>query len=201
MEPIETMENLFEAGTLRGRSQAFASIAARCSAAAAQYLRETRETRQYRASGLNWSQYCRQRLGISKATVNRIIRLDEELGPNYYRFNSCIPINPREYRRIAAAITDGGISYQGEIISLDPENAPKLAPIVQALRRESAQQIAAVASACEALAKVEKSLETTLRQLERIQAVALQPESRLRFLIAVESGLDRLNRIRKTTGL
>jgi len=31
--------------------------------------------------------------------------------------------------------------------------------------------------------------------------VALDPESRLRFPIAIESGLDRLDRIRKTTGL
>src|ERR1035438_8067679 len=100
MEPIQPMDDVFDAGTLRGRSQAFASIAARCSAAAAQYLRETRESKQYRASGLNWRQYCRERLGISKATVDRIIRLDEELGPNYYRFNTCVPINPREYRPI-----------------------------------------------------------------------------------------------------
>jgi len=57
MEPIETMDLLFEVGTLHGRSQAFASIAARCSAAVAQYLRETRESKQYRASGLNWRQY------------------------------------------------------------------------------------------------------------------------------------------------
>jgi hypothetical protein len=201
MQPIETMDLLFEVGALHGRCQAFASIAARCSAALAQYLRETRESKQYRASGLNWRQYCRQRVGISKATVDRIIRLDEELGPNYYKFNSCVPINPREYRLIAAAITDNGVSYQGAIISLDPENAAKLAPIVQALRRESAQQTAASPSAEQALAKAEKSLETSLRQLERIQAVALDPESRLRFLIAIEAGLDRLDRIRKTTDL
>src|ERR1019366_5705598 len=103
---------------------------------------------------------------------------------NYYRFNSCVPINPREYRLIADAISDEGLAYQGEIISLDPENAPKLAPIVQALRLEASMQIAAAASAEQALAKAEKSLETTLRQLECIQAAALDPESRLRFLIA-----------------
>ena len=151
--------------------------------------------------GVEDGQYCRQQVGISKATVDRIIRLDQELGPNYYKFNSCVPIHPREYRLIAAAITDDGVSYHGAIISLDPENAPRLAPIVQALRRQSAQQTAASASVEQSLAKAEKSFETSLRQLERIQAVALDPESRLRFLIAIESGLDRLDRIRKTTDL
>jgi DNA-binding SARP family transcriptional activator len=54
-------EDMFDLGAWLGRKQAFTLIAGRCSAATVVCLRKIREGKRYRALGLTWEQFCRQR--------------------------------------------------------------------------------------------------------------------------------------------
>ena len=68
------MESAVDLGTWLGRRQAFAAVAGRCSAADAECLRTIREKKLYRACGLNWEEFCRQRAGISRSLADQMVR-------------------------------------------------------------------------------------------------------------------------------
>jgi hypothetical protein len=201
MTPIDTPEAVFQLGMDVGRKQAFTLVGGRCSAAAAEYLREIRNSKRYRTLDLNWEQFCTDILGISRSFADNQIRLLEQLGPNYHKLNSFTHIKPAEYRLISGAVTDEGISYSGAIIPIESENAAQLAEAVSALRREAAPAPDPVDPAEQAFAKAEKSLEAAIAAFARLQEMNLDQEGRLRLVIAVEGGREHLDRIRTTTSL
>src|ERR1700732_3887041 len=88
-----------------------------------------------------WEDFCVKRLGMTRGYVDRIIRQFKELGPNYCKLSSFTRIKPAEYRLISAAVSDDGLAYAGEVIALEPENAPRLAAAVEALRRDSTPEV------------------------------------------------------------
>jgi hypothetical protein len=138
MDQVVTIDEAFDVGTWVGRRQAFALIAGRCSAADAEILFEIREKKLFRKMEQTWEDFCSKRLGLTRSYVDRVIRQSKELGPNYSKLNSFTRITPAEYlRQIAPAVTDDGLCYEGEVIALEPENAPKLAAAVEALRHDS----------------------------------------------------------------
>ena len=198
MEPIKTIFGGLDLGTWLGRSQAVGVVAGRCSAAFAECLTEIKDRQLYLATDGTWEDFCVNRIGISRATADRIVRLYKELGAGYSKLNSFVKIKPSEYRLIAAAVTEEGLSYGGETIPLEPENAPKLASAVEALRAESAPEPPADPKE-QAFAKAEKAIQTAIAELTRLQGMHLDDEGRLRMLIAVESGRDSLERIRMST--
>ena len=67
-------EDMFDLGAWLGRKQAFTLLAGRCSAADAECIRQMRNKRAYRAVGLNWDRFCRERLGISRSNADSIVR-------------------------------------------------------------------------------------------------------------------------------
>ena len=71
---------------------------------------------------------------MTRSYVDRIIRQFKELGPTYCKLRAFTRIKPAEYRLIAASVTEDGLSYGGKVIALEPENAPRLAEAVEALR-------------------------------------------------------------------
>jgi len=129
-------EEIYELGAWMGRKQAFASLAGRCSAADAECLRQIREQKRYRALNMNWEQFCKQRVGVSYNTVDKIIRRLEEFGPAYFLLVQATGITDNEYRRISSAVKEKKLLHAGEEIPIIAENAPKLAAAVEALRRE-----------------------------------------------------------------
>src|SRR5579862_1975426 len=137
MEPISTIDEAFDVGTWVGRKQAFALVAGRCSAADAEILLEIRERKLFRTMEQTWEDFCLKRLGMTRSYVDRIIRQFKELGPNFSKLSSFTRIKPTEYRLIAAAVSDDGLAWGGEVIALEPENAPRLAEAVEALRRDA----------------------------------------------------------------
>ena len=137
MEDNKTEENqiqdIFDLGAWLGRKQAFTLIAGRCSAATVVCLRKIREGKRYRALGLTWEQFCRQRAGVSRAFADKVILQLEQLGPLYFELSSVTRITPDQFRQIAGAVTDEGLSYAGEPIEIVPENAPMLAQAIEIL--------------------------------------------------------------------
>ena len=110
-------------------------------------------------------------------------------------------IKPADYLRIASAVTDEGLSYGGEIIPLEAGHAAELGQAIDALRRESVPELASVDPSERAFAKAEKSLQAALAEFERLQAMTLGEDDRLRLVVAVEAGRDHLDRIRLSTAL
>ena len=124
---------MFDLGAWLGRKQAFTLIAGRCSAATVVCLRKIREGKRYRALGLTWEEFCRQRAGVSRAFADKVIQQLEQLGPAYFELSSVTRITPDQFRQIAGAVTEEGLSYAGEPIEIIPENAPMLAQAIEIL--------------------------------------------------------------------
>jgi len=201
MEPIKTNFGGFDLGTWLGRNQAFGVVAGRCSAAFAESLIEIKDAKLYLATDDTWEGFCVNRIGISRATADRIIRQYKQLGAGYSKLNSYVKIKPSEYRLIAAAVTEDGLSYNGETIPIEPGNTPQLARAVEALRGESAPEPPPADPIEQAFAKAEKALQTVIAEFSRLQAMNLDEEGRLRLVIAVEGGRDSLEQIRLSTAL
>ncbi|HTS28283.1 MAG TPA: hypothetical protein VMH81_20560 [Bryobacteraceae bacterium] len=196
---IATIDEAFDVGTWVGRRQAFALVAGRCSAADAEILFEVREKKLFRKIEQTWEDFCNKRLGLTRSYVDRVIRQSRELGPNYSKLNSFARIKPAEYlRQIAPAVTDDGLCYDGEVIALEPENAPKLAAAVDALRRESRPEPQAADAAEQAFAKAGRAMKSAIAEFQRLQAMDLDAKRRSTLLSAIESWRQQLGRIRST---
>ena len=156
-----TTDDIYQLGAWMGRKQAFASLAGRCSAADAECLRQIRERKRYRALKLNWEQFCKQQVGVSYMTVDKIIRRLEEFGPAYFFLTQATGITDREYREISSAVRDQKLLHAGEEISIDAENAPKLTAAIEALRRDGQRSLplSAVANAKDGPAVAESKAE------------------------------------------
>jgi hypothetical protein len=199
MEQKSTIDDAFDIGTWVGRKQAFALVAGRCSAADAEILFEIREKKLFRAIEHTWEDFCVKRLGMTRSYVDRAIRQFKELGPNFRKLSCFLPIKPAEYRLIAAAVTADGLSYAGEVIALEPENAPKLAEAVEALRREYTPETDPADPAEEAFAKAGKAIKSAVVEFRRLQAMKLNAEGRSKLLIALDSCRDQMNLLRLST--
>jgi hypothetical protein len=192
MEQKSTVDEAFDVGAWVGRRQAFALVAGRCSAADAEILFELRERKLFRTIEPTWEDFCVKRLGMTRSYVDRIIRQLKELGPNYCKLSSFTRIKPAAYRLIAAAVTEDGLCYAGQVIALEPENAPKLAEAVEALRRDSTPEEDPVDPAEQAFVKAEKAMKSALAEFQRLHAMELDPDGRSKLLIALESSRRRL---------
>ncbi|SPE23904.1 hypothetical protein SBA3_1040024 [Candidatus Sulfopaludibacter sp. SbA3] len=201
MEQTAKIEDVLNLGTWLGRKQALGMIAARCTAAEIECLIEVYETKLYLAVDPTWEDYCRNRLGISRRSAERLIRNYRQHGPNLIKLNCFIRIRPAEYRMFAAVLTEAGLLHDGETIPLEPENAPRLARAVEAIRHESTAESEPPDSVVRAFAKAERSLQAALGDLSRLQAMDLDAEGRLKLLVAVEAAHDHLNLIQSGTVL
>jgi hypothetical protein len=128
-------DDAYQLGAWVGRKQAFAALAGRCSAADAECLRQIRNQKQYRALNLNWSQFCKQRVGVSHVTVDKLIGRLEEFGPAYFILAQATGITPEQYRRIQGSVRGQALLHAGEEIPINADNAPRLAAAVEELRR------------------------------------------------------------------
>jgi hypothetical protein len=182
-----------------GRRQAFALVAGRCLSADAEILSEIREKKLFRTIEQTWEDFCAKRLGMNRSYVDRVIRQFKEFGPNFSKLSCFTRIKPAEYRMIAAAVTDDGLAYGGEVIALESENAPKLAEAVEALRRDSIPETDQLDPAEQAFTKAEKAMKSAVSEFERLQAMQLDMEGRTKLMSALESCRNRLDLILMST--
>jgi hypothetical protein len=83
---------------------------------------------------MNWDVFCKEKIGMSRPTADRIIRNLAEFGPKYFELSAVLQIPPEQYRQIASAVTNGGLVCEGETIEISADNAPRLASAVETLR-------------------------------------------------------------------
>ncbi len=166
-------EEVYDLGQWMGRKQAFGLIAGRTAAADIGCLRQIRDKKLYRAKGVDWAEFCRQYVGITRAYADRLIRQLEDLGPNYFHLSQIVRISPADYRQIAPAINDAGIDFGEEQIPISPENSYKIFEAVNALRsalppKDVPTRIAAARDRLEsAIAALNRVLENGLGEAER----------------------------------
>ena len=194
MEDIKT-EDIFDLGAWLGRKQAFTLIAGRCSAATVSCLRQIREGKRYRALGLTWEQFCRQRAGVSRAWADKVIQQLEQLGPLYFELSSVTRITPDDFRHIADAVSDEGLSYAGETIEIIPDNAPMLAQAIGILTSATAGAEFLPEPPVQTLARVERSLRSALADLERLAAMSLDTVDQEKLSITLAAARATLERI------
>ena len=201
MDELKIDNPSFDLGTWLGRIQAFRLVASRCSVADIECLAEIYDKKLYRILDMTWERFSVEYLGITSRWAETLIRRLKQLGPGFFKLNNFTRIKPADYLLISGAVTEQGLAYGGEIIPLEAEHAAELALAVEALRRDNAPEPPPVDPSRQALARAEKCLQTALAQLERLQAMSLDEDGRLRLLLTVEAGRDHLDRIRLSTVL
>jgi len=171
-----------EAGIAIGRQQAFAVIAARCSAAQALTLKNIKESRVYEALGFTWDQYCPEYFGISRVTADRIIHQLNEFGQSYFRLGELARVSEGDFRQIASRVTEEAVEFDGESIPLTPENAPRIRQAVRSLllqlRNEQSQSRSCSETVSVLLARLEALL-SDMRRLNRPLLPDLERQSLL----------------------
>ncbi len=188
---------VLELGTWMGRKQAFASLAGGCSAADAECLRHLREQKKYRALGLSWEAFCKQRIGITRQHADRLIRRLEEFGPQYFRLAQATGITPEEYRRIAGSVSEKGLEHAGELIPIGAEDAPRLIAAVEELRRQAEPQSspARAEDLDRAIEKAGRLFRAAVDEIGRVESLPLDAERHKRLFARVVAGIRRLSMV------
>jgi hypothetical protein len=124
----------FELGLWLGRHQAWAMVANQCSAADAHALRVIRDQNLYRQIGLNWEQFCKQHVGFSYKTADRIIDHLREFGETYFNLSQIVNIPAPQYRALQPAIHENAIEFDGRRLEINRENTEELIRAVKTLR-------------------------------------------------------------------
>ena len=150
-----------------GRHNAFAAVAGKCSASQVACLRKIRDERAYRATGLDWRQFCSQRLGMTRLHADRLIRNLNEFGPRYFDLCQVVRVSPETFRRIGAVVSSAGIEIEGEIVPIRTENSFRISEAVEALRKERKPEKPSLKSA-------ESKLEASLTALNELTYMGLE---------------------------
>jgi len=127
---------IFDAGAVTGRQQAFAWIASKCTYAQAVCLKEVHDTKAYAKLNLTWEQYCTQHCGIGRTFAENIISRLDEFGEAYFRLSALVRISDDTMRQIRDRVTAATIELEGEQIPLIPENTQKIRAGIRRLQDE-----------------------------------------------------------------
>jgi hypothetical protein len=176
---------LINLGAKLGRHQSFALIANRCSAADAEALKAIRDSGEYKELGITWDEFCVQHAGMSRPHADRHILCFEEFGENYRRFAEIMGISPVTYKLIGGAVSDEGITINGECIPLTPENRPRIAAAVKTLRTQTKMRKTPIVTPD----SLNKGLE---KLIAGIIGVANEPGKRAEIIVLVERAGERL---------
>jgi hypothetical protein len=170
-----------ELGRLLGRREAFATVAGRCSAAEAESLHRIRQEKTYRELGLTWDEFCEKRLGACRRSIDRMLRLFDEFGPQYFHVAQITHVTPDEYRAIAPNISAEGVQVDGDVIALLPENSEQVSAAVAGLLQREKPVKAPPTLSVETMAK---RCHAMVEALDRMSELQQMDATRLAIAIA-----------------
>ena len=180
----------FELGQWLGRRQAFALIAGKTAAAEVECLRRIRDGNLFRAKAVDWAEFCQNYAGVTSSYANRLIRQFEEFGPNYFDLSRILRISADSYRKIAGAVNDEGIAFEGETIAITPENSDKITEAVKALREQANDTANNRAKPAESsVATARRRLLASIAELTKLFESGLEDGDREELANAVSSGM------------
>jgi len=113
-------------GRMLGQRRAFAAMGGRCSAAHAQLLRRIHNEKLYLSIAPSWQTFCGTHLALSRRHADRLIALLDRFGPAYFELSQLVGLSPKQFAAIQPAVSESGLTLNGETISLIPDNSPKL---------------------------------------------------------------------------
>src|SRR5690242_2128144 len=116
----------FKLGTMVGAQRTLGTIARKSSAASVRYLKEMRDTQQYKELGVPWKEFCVKYAGIDHKTANLAIAHYEEFGEAYFNLGQLMHLQPSGYRLLAGHIEGNTLEHNGEKIAIEPDNAARL---------------------------------------------------------------------------
>lgn len=126
---------LLNLGDVLGQHRTLAAVAGKLSAAQAATLARIRNEKRYRICTPQWEEFCTRYLRVSRAEVDRTIRLWQEFGASYFELSQLTRVSPETYRAIQDSVKDGELHHHGEAIAMTPENADRIAAMVAEKRR------------------------------------------------------------------
>lgn len=132
MDQIKETSDL-DVGIWMGRREAFGTVAGLCSAAEALALKRIRDEKLYQRLSMSYDEFCTKRLKSSRRQVDRVLRLLDEFGPQYFLVSQFRHVTPDEYRAIAGDVTSDGIRLGHDVIALLPENSAQVSAAVSEL--------------------------------------------------------------------
>ena len=103
-------------------------------------------------------------------------------------------ITPDQFRQIADAVTDEGLSYAGDTIEIIPENAPMLAQAIEILTSAPAGEFVPEPPE-RTFARAERSLRSALADLECLAAMRLDFADQEKLSITLSAARNTLERI------
>jgi len=184
----QPVDEVFELGQWIGRKQAFSLVATKTTAAHVECLRHIREKKLYAAKGVDWTDFCKQYVGVTRAYADRLIRQLEDLGPNYFNLSQIVRISADVYRKISPAVSDEGIAFSDETIVISPENSQKVVEAVNELRAAiPAKEVE------HAIGPARKRLQAGIAALSLAVKSGLSDEERQELERAISAGLTDLN--------
>jgi hypothetical protein len=186
----EATDKRMALGRRLGHHDAFQAVANRCSAADAETLRQLRASGDYKASNLNWDEFCRQYVGLSKQYVDRLIHRLEEFGPNYFRLSELVEVSADTYRLLASAVSDDGLAFEGQTIALKPENRKQIMAAVETIRGGCGTKQAEPVSLMRALKRLYAAIDNVERSVRK-------PHDRLVLIGQLRVESERLDAGRK----
>jgi hypothetical protein len=178
----------YELGQWIGRKQAFSLVAGKTAAADVECLRYIREKKLYQAKGVDWTEFCKQYVGVTRSYADRLIRELEGLGPNYFNLSQIVRISADVYRKISPAVSDDGIAFGDETIVISPENSERLVEAVNELRAAiPAKEVET------GIGPARKRLQAGIAALNLAVKSGLSDEERQELAQTVSAGLTDLN--------
>jgi hypothetical protein len=171
----------FDLRRMVGRREALAAISGKCSAAEALTFRRIRDGKEYKALNLTWEECC-AKLGVNRRQVERVLKLLDEFGPQYFEVARLAHVTIDEYRAIAPHISGEGVNLNGAVIALLPENREQVSAAVAELveREKPATEEKAPLS----LDAILKRCDALTAAVERMTAEA-PPVGAMRLTIAI----------------
>ena len=139
--------------------------------------------------------FCPRYLRMSGTHADRIVRLLEEFGPEYFELSQLTRISPETYRAIQPALNDGVLTVNGKQIELTLENSRKVAAAVTELRRAK-KRIEAIISLPDRIGRIDGLCDAIVAGFDDIPRHGEENLRRLRdALTRVSSSVSELVRL------
>jgi hypothetical protein len=160
-----------------------------------------RDQKQHRVLGLSWSEFCKQRVGITRQYAERLIHRLEEFGPQYFRLAQATGITPEEYRRIAGSVNEKGLAHADELIPITAEDGPRLIAAVEELRRQAEPEAGKSEAEDQdrAIEKAERLLRAAVNEIGRVEEMPLDAARRRQLFTRLSAQIRRLRMVQEVS--
>jgi hypothetical protein len=149
-----------------GRHEAFGAIANRTTAVWAECLKRIKESKQYKALGITWDEFCPAYLSISTDTADRIIKNLNEFGEIYFLLSEVTKISRDQFQAIQGHITDGKLRIGEELVDIAKSNQDRIRDFISSVQMDAQIAKSELAKSKEAETKSRKAAETAKKAYE-----------------------------------